>query len=142
MCLRYCVLGFAAHSIISGIDCIRWWWLLYGWRLLRIHGLRYKFRGVFRLVLRLVARCLSILSYMFWEMWGLFLCTIFEWSDTFFYTVSIILFKIFLGACVRMIIHFDETYVTDIYVYELSAWLKQYFRNGIKYFYHPLRLNV
>ena len=21
MCLRYCVLGFAAHSIISGVDC-------------------------------------------------------------------------------------------------------------------------
>ena len=26
-----------------------------------------------------------------------------------------------MGACVRMIIHFDETYVTDIYVYELSV---------------------
>ena len=22
MCLRYCTLGFAAHSIISGIDCV------------------------------------------------------------------------------------------------------------------------
>ena len=22
MCLRYCVLGFAAHSIISGVDCL------------------------------------------------------------------------------------------------------------------------
>ena len=22
MCLRYCILGFAAHSIISGVDCV------------------------------------------------------------------------------------------------------------------------
>ena len=22
MCLRYCVLGFIAHSIISGVDCL------------------------------------------------------------------------------------------------------------------------
>ena len=22
MCLRYCVLGFAAYSIISGVDCV------------------------------------------------------------------------------------------------------------------------
>ena len=22
MCLHYCVLGFAAHSIISGVDCV------------------------------------------------------------------------------------------------------------------------
>ena len=31
------------------------------------------------------------------------------------------LFEIFLGAYVCMIVHFDETYITDIYVYELSV---------------------
>ena len=98
-----------------------WWQPLYGWRPLRFHGLRYRFRGVCRLVLRLVARRLSILPYMCWEMWGLFLCTIFEGSNTFFYIVSIILFETFLSTCVRIIIHLDETCVTDIYVYELPV---------------------
>ena len=46
----------------------------------------------------------------------------FEGSDTFFYIVMIILFWDLLDACVRMIIHFNEIYVTDIYVYELSAY--------------------
>ena len=45
----------------------------------------------------------------------------FEGLDTFFYIVLIILSETFWGAYMRMIIHFDETYVTDIYVYELSA---------------------
>ena len=76
MCSRYCVLGFAAHSIISGVDCICWWWLLYGWWPLRFHRLWHRFQGVCKLVLRLVARRLFVLSYVFWEMWGLFLCTI------------------------------------------------------------------
>ena len=100
-----------------------WWRLLYGWQPLRFHGLRYRFRRVCRLVLRLVARHLSILSYMFWEMWGLFLCTIFERSETFFYIVWTKLFWDLLGACVRMILHFDEIYVNDISVYEkFSCW--------------------
>ena len=98
-----------------------WWRLLYGWWPLRSHGLWHQFREVCRLVLRLVARRLSILSYMFWEMWELFLCII-------FLGIRYILLYCFdktllrsLGAYVRTIIHFNEIYVTDIYVNELSA---------------------
>ena len=93
------------------------WWLFYGRRLLWICGLRYRFRGVCRLVLRLVVRHLSILSYMFWEIWELFLCTIFEGSDTYFYIVSIKLFWDFLGACVRMVY---------VYLIKLILWLILY----------------
>ena len=117
------------------------WRLLYGWWRLRIHGLRYRFRGVCRLVLRLVARRLSILSYMFWEMWELFLCTIlrdqiFSFILSWWYSFEIfwapacawlyILMKFMLPISIFMSYQLVETVVCKWY----------------QMFYYPLRLNV
>ena len=109
MCLCYCVLGFATHSIISSVDCDsnddylddddRYDYMGYGTDLEecanefidRMRDIAYVLFLLERLVMTLFTYCFEIL------------------------------FEIFLGACVRMIIHFDETYVTDIYIYELFA---------------------